>query len=129
MRQQNDHHKLTVVIISQYYICLFMHITYIKYTYIKLDTIPMQHQAILEHQQGVLQFSSILILSMHRQHQVPQFHSSVLQHCLPLFRCQSQVHVVTCAADQSAYKSEIPTTTNFGSNLLEQLAERNILLT
>ena len=44
---------------------------------------PHEHQAILGHQLGVLQFNSILALSTRRQHQIPHVKGSVLQDCFP----------------------------------------------
>lgn len=40
-----------------------------------------QHQAILELQQGVREFNSIMMVSAWRQHQIPQGKGSVLQDC------------------------------------------------
>lgn len=82
-----------------------------------------QHQPILWHQLGVLQFNSFwhdLPGGSVRPHRWrSQSHSSA-----PLnFRCPSQVQVVLCTSDQSN-KLEIPTTPSLGSrNLLEMLTE------
>ena len=48
-------------------------------------------QAILQHQQDVLQLNSVLTLTTWRECQIPQAKSSVPQACSPHFRCQSQV--------------------------------------
>lgn len=54
------------------------------------------HQAILQHQLGVLQFNSGQTLSTWREHQIPQAKGLVLRE----FKCPSQIQVVTYAFDQ-----------------------------
>ena len=48
-------------------------------------------QAILQHQQDVLQLNSVLTLTTWKECQLPQVKGSIPQTCSPNFRCQSQV--------------------------------------
>ena len=66
-------------------------------------------QTMLQPQLGVLQFNSILSLSIWSYGQIPQVKGLVLQDYPSCnFRHQSQIQVITCAFDQPAVNWRSP---------------------